>query len=73
MKKIWTSQLSKGFKAEILSCPNRNIPASCMGVSLGRTLTKALTKSINGCYTRMLRMAQNVSWRDHITNLELYG
>ncbi|XP_071796312.1 uncharacterized protein [Asterias amurensis] len=37
------------------------------------TLTKAMTKSINGCYTRMLRMAQNVSWRDHSTNLQLYG
>ena len=37
------------------------------------TLNKAMPKSINGCYTRMLRMAQNVSWRDHITNLELYG
>ena len=43
-----------------------------MGVSLW-ILNKAMTKSINGCYTRMLRMAQNVSWRDHIINLELYG
>ena len=28
---------------------------------------------IDGAYTRMLRAATNVSWREHITNIELYG
>ena len=37
------------------------------------TLTKTMEKQINGCYTRMLRMAMNVSGNDHITNEELYG
>ena len=36
------------------------------------TLTKVLTKEIEGCYTRLLRMAKNVSWREHKTNEELY-
>ena len=31
------------------------------------------TKQIDGAYTRLLRSALNVSWRDHITNLRLYG
>ena len=28
---------------------------------------------VDGCYTRMLRMALNVSWKEHLTNSELYG
>ena len=28
---------------------------------------------IDGAYTRMLRAALNVSWKDHLTNKELYG
>ena len=37
------------------------------------TLTKNLTKQIDGCYTRMLRMALNISWRSHPTHEQLYG
>ena len=37
------------------------------------TLTSALTKSLDGAYTRMLRMALNISWKQHVTNEELYG
>ena len=46
------------------------------------TLTKALTivsairyryKQLDGCYTRMLRMIYNISWKDHIRNDILYG
>ena len=36
------------------------------------TLTKALEKQLNGCYTRMLRIAFNVSWKEHMTNEKLY-
>ena len=32
-----------------------------------------MEKSLDGCYTRMLRMVLNVSQRQHITNKELYG
>ena len=38
------------------------------------TLTKQLTKKIDGVYTRMLRKALNVvSWKQHLTNADLYG
>ena len=37
------------------------------------TLTETLKKKIDGCYTRMLRMALNVDWRLHLTNREVYG
>ena len=32
-----------------------------------------MEKQLNGCYTRMLRMALNISYKDHMTNKELYG
>ena len=37
------------------------------------TLTRTMEKQLNGCYTRLLRMAMGVSWKDHVTNEELYG
>ena len=37
------------------------------------TLTKSMEKSLDGCYTCMLCMVLNISWREHITNRELYG
>ena len=37
------------------------------------TVTNKIGKSLDGCYTRMLRRALDVSWKDHITNEELYG
>ena len=37
------------------------------------TLTKSMEKFLDGCYTRMLHMVLNISWRQHITNKELYG
>ena len=32
-----------------------------------------MQKQLDGCYTRMLRMAVNVSWKNHLTNEQLYG
>ena len=38
------------------------------------TLTESLKKRIDGClYTRMLRMALNVDWKQRKTNKEVYG
>ena len=36
------------------------------------TLTTTLEEQIDGCYTRLLRAALNISWKDHISNDELY-
>ncbi|XP_071795689.1 uncharacterized protein [Asterias amurensis] len=70
MKKIWTSQQPKGLKMRFFHAAIKTI---LLYGCESWTLTKAMTKSINGCYTRMQRIAQNASWRDHSTNLELYG
>ena len=32
-----------------------------------------MEKSLDGTYTRMLRMALNVHWQEHKTNEEIYG
>ena len=37
------------------------------------TISKKIEKGLDGCYTRMLRSALNISWRLHTTNKELYG
>ena len=37
------------------------------------TLTVQDEKALNGVYTRMLRMALNISWEDHVKNVDMYG
>ena len=37
------------------------------------TLTKEEEHRLDGCYTRLLRHALGISWRDHVTNEELCG
>ena len=37
------------------------------------TIDKTLSKRLDGCYTKMLRMALNVSWKSKTPNEELYG
>ena len=37
------------------------------------TITKSLSKRIDGCYTRILRMALNINWQEHRSNIEVYG
>ena len=37
------------------------------------TLTVADEKDLDGLYTRMLRKALDVSWEEHMRNVDLYG
>ena len=37
------------------------------------TLTAQQNKALDGVYTRMLRIALNVSWNDYVRNVNLYG
>ena len=37
------------------------------------TLTAQQEKALDGMYTRMLRIALNVSWSDYVQNVNLYG
>ena len=37
------------------------------------TIAQTMKKQLDGCYTRLLRMALNVSWKQHKPNILLYG
>ena len=70
MKKIWKSTLSKRLKARFfIGAVETKLLYGCEASTLTRTHSKAL----DGSYTRMLRMVFNISWKDHVTNAELYG
>ena len=70
LRKIWTSKLPHSKKISLFVALVESV---LLYGSNTWTLTKSLEKSINGCYTRMLRMALNVSWKQHLTNETLYG
>ena len=70
LSKIWKSDLKKNMKIRLFIA---TVESVFLYGSETWTLNKTTEKMINGAYTRMLRSAQNVSWRDHITNKELYG
>ena len=38
-----------------------------------RTMTKTMEKSIDGCYTNLLKRAQNLNWVDHPTLIQIYN
>ena len=69
LKKIWNSRLSRRIKVRLFIA---TVESVLLYGSAAWTVTKTLEKKINGCYTRMLRMALNISWRQKLTNEQLY-
>ena len=70
LRKIWSSKLKRKIKERLFLATVESV--LLYGADTW-TLTKTMEKQLNGCYTRMLRMAFNVSYKDHLTNVELYG
>eukprot|EP00794_Sanderia_malayensis_P015472 gene15472-17050_t len=70
LRKIWTSKLPRTIKVRLFRA---TVESVLLYGSETWTITTTMTKRLDGCYTRMLRMAANVSWRDHVANIELYG
>ena len=70
MKKIWKSKLRRNLKIRLFQATVESI---LLYGSDTWTITQSLSKKIDGCYTRMLRMALNVDWRLHISNAAVYG
>ena len=69
LKQIWKSNLRKAINIRLFT-------ALFESVLLYGPETWTMTKNIvlDGCYTRMLRMALNVNqYRDRVSNAELYG
>jgi len=57
------------FDFQIWSTVEAVLPYGCETWSL----SKKQEQELDGCYTRMLRKALNISWREHVTNELLYG
>ena len=70
LTKIWKSSLSRAFKIRLFQAVVESV---LMYGSETWTPTRALEIQLDGCYTRLLRSALNVDWRDHVTNEDLYG
>ena len=69
MEKIWKSDISRALKERFFTA---TVESVLLYGSKAWSMTSAMEKSLNCCYTRMLRAAFNISWRDHLTNEELY-
>ena len=69
LRPIWSSGMSRNIKVRLFVA---TVESVLLYGSETWTLTKSLEKQLNGCYTRMLRMAMNVSWKSHFTNEQLY-
>ena len=69
LSKLWKSSLSREFKLRLFAA---TVETVLLYGSEAWTVTPKIAKDLDGCYTRMLRVIQNVSWRQHMTNAELY-
>ena len=69
MKKVWQSALDNQLKRRLFVS---TVESVLLYGSETWTLTKEDEKALNGVYTRMLRVALNVSWEDHVRNSDLY-
>ena len=70
LNKIWKSSLCRNIKVRLF---NETVESVLLYGAETWTITNKIQKSLDGCYSRMLRAALNVSWKDKITNHELYG
>ena len=70
LQKIWNSKIPSSLKLKFFrACVE---PVLLYG-SETWTVNKAFQKRIDGCYTRLLMRAQNLSWKKHPTKKDIYG
>ena len=70
MSNVWKSRMPADLKRRIFVATVESVllyGCECW------SLTSKAEKALDGCYTRMLRKALNISWQDFVTNEELYG
>ena len=70
LSKVWKSNMTRDIKERLFLA---TVESVLLYGSETWTINKALHKSLNGCYTRMLRMALNISWEMKLTNKQLYA
>ena len=70
MDKVWRSSMNSDTKRRLFVSTVESV--LLYGCETW-TLTVADEKALDGLYTRLLRRALNVSWEEHIRNVDLYG
>jgi len=70
MDQFWKSNLNRTLKIRLLTS---TVEAVLLYGCETWSLSKKQEQELDGCYTRMLRKALNISWRAHFTNELLYG
>ena len=67
LSKVWLSPITKETKIRVFKALTKSI--LIYGCD-SWTLTKSLTKNINGTNTQILRKVQNIFWKAHVTSKE---
>jgi len=70
MDQIWKSNLNRTLKIRLQTS---TVEAVLLYGCKTWSLSKMQEHELDGCCTRMLRKALNLSWREHVTNELLYG
>ncbi len=70
LNKIWKSNLSNAIKVKTFKTLVE--PILLYG-SETWTMTKTMLKSLDGCYTNLLKRVQNLDWRSHPSLLQIYN
>ena len=65
MKRLWTSNMSNQLKIRAFKA---TVETVLLYGSQCWTVNSKLRKRIDGCYTRLIRMAQNISWKSKTKN-----
>ena len=70
MNKVWRSGMNENLKRRLFVT---TVESVLLYGCEAWALTVKDEKALDGVYTRMLRTALNVSWEDHVRNVDLYG
>ena len=70
LRRIWKSNLPRSSKIRLFQATVESI---LLYGSESWTITSTIRKQLDGCYTRLLRSALDISWKSHTSNKVLYG
>ena len=70
LEPIWKSALPTKLKLKFF---HSTVTAVLLYGWCTRTPIKELEKKLDGCYTKMLRVVKNVSWKQHMRNEVLHS
>ena len=70
LKTIWKSGMRKDIKIRLFRA---TVESVLLYGSETWTMSQSLVKRVNGCYSRMLRMALNINWQQKMSNTDVFG